>query len=468
MILERVNLLEMNGKKAKKLFLLMTVMLMAGSFVGEQSTVYAEKAPKLVLSADSITVIGCKKLNEKEIRRLLPELNNKEVRIGRLSKQIQLVKDSKAVDINTDFRIIGDNKYAVTVKVDEKKTDHVVVSTSNTGNEYTGKWRTNIGFSSSDISGRADTLGIFYVTSPSVKYHDDVRQAAIYYKTLFPNSGDTAYVSYSYSDVDMGTIGRAGALTLQATGKGTSWSTHYQRNFEYTSAHKKILDMGFDIKKYDNDHIYTLGGLDVSFLNKGQHFNTNTYSFTYIQADQWDNNFLSFTLGYTGNFHGDEEKFDNYRTGSDTNFHYYTASLNYQKVFKNNWILGADINGQFTRCNLLYSEQMGAGGANSVRGFNDRVCIADNGYKASLELYTPPIGKNQRIVFFTDFARLINNQPNFGELDNENIASIGIGYRMFGLNGWNVNIDYGHIIDDIEGRSSGYKLPWHVSVSKSF
>ena len=448
------------------IYIICVLSISAEFFVGGEIVEASSPASKLVLEVESVTVKGCKKLNEAEIRRLIPELNNKQIRIGRLSKQIQLVKDSKSVDIDADFQPVADGVFKLVVSVKELRTDMFSLSLSNTGNEYTGKWRANLGWISNDITGHGDKLGLFYVTSPTVHDHDDVRQAAVVYKMVFPKSGDTAFLSYSYSDVDMGTIGTMGALTMEATGRGWANGIHYQHNIEYTSAHKKILDFGYDFKKYDNAHSYHLSDI---ISNGGHKFSVNTGSITYMEVHRWDRQLFAGNIGFTFNFDGDQEKYEKYRHTSNANFKLWSAGLTYQACSKNNWIASIRLNGQYTRDSIIYSDQLGAGGSGTVRGFKDRCISADNGIIGNFEIYTPPVLKKSRFLFFVDYADLRNTTNNFSDFSRETIGSFGIGYRFYDeKSDLSISIDYAKVFDRVEKETRDNTRPWHVLISKSF
>lgn len=169
------------------------------------------------------------------------------------------------------------------------------------------------------------------------------------------------------------------------------------------------------------------------------------------------------------NLNGDVNTYDSYRSGSDSHFNIWQTGLSYQYRMPSDWISNFRLNGQYTKNNLLTTEQLGAGGMYSVRGFNERAISADNGYVGSLEFYTPELAKNQRIVFFTDFAHLFNNHANTGEFSQENIASAGIGYRYSNeKNGLAASVDYASIVKDIDNPANRDAKKWHVMVSKNF
>lgn len=100
----------------------------------------------------AVIVQGPGEASEATIRALLPELSRDTVNIRKLSQEIQSVNDTGGILLATEFTPAGAGAYRVTVKVEEKKSDHVRLSVSNTGTEYTGDWRTSLTYLNTNIS----------------------------------------------------------------------------------------------------------------------------------------------------------------------------------------------------------------------------------------------------------------------------------------------------------------------------
>lgn len=425
----------------------------------------AAAAVQLELPVESVEVSGCKRWRAADVLALVPELSKKSVNIKTLSKQIQIVNDGGVLNLNSDFQKTDSDAYHVVLTVEEKRSEGVVESLSNTGNRYTGDWRLTTSYMNANLTNHMDSFGMAYVTSPG--HWEDVKQVAAAYRMPLPKAAGSVYFTYSYSDVDMGTIANFGGLSMDATGKGHTYGVHYQQNLGYTSAHRQILDFGVDRKNYANQQTYSYGNRNL--LEDGLDFTVTTLSLTYMESLRMKGQALSYSLGYVTNVGGDSKVYTASRYGSATTFHVWQAGLNYQCRLPANWIGSFRLNGQYTRDNLLSTEQFGAGGMYSVRGFSERAISADNGYAGGVELYSPEIAKGQRVVLFTDFARLFNNRANAGEVNSENIASAGIGYRFANeKSGLAVSVDYAKVIDDIEGAKNQDGRKWHVTVNMRF
>lgn len=456
-------------KLSKTKQLVAAVMLGVGAMsvtsVAMPQTVYA--ASDVVLKVNSVTIEGVDGYKAEEVKRLLPEIKKSEINVTKLSKEIQLVNDSKSFKLTTEFQTAGEGVYNLVVKVTPVKTENGIIGVNNTGNEYTGEWRTSISYVDTDITNSGDTLGLAYVTSPN--HLSDVHQVGVSYKWLMPKLGDTAYISYSHSDVDMGTIASFGGVAdLTATGKGNSFGLHYQHNMKYTKAKKQILDFGIEHKKYNGDQIIHLPGGGSGVVSTYD-FNETLLSLSYVDISRWNNQAFSYNVGYVQNLNGDETAYNKYRMGATKNFKYIKAGANYQYRTASDWLFGVRANAQFTNDDLLGTEQLGAGGASSVRGFKERSASGDKGVVGNFEMYTPEMKgmPNQRFLMFFDVASLSNNHYNLIE-KSRNLSSVGIGYRMFDLNGLSVSLDYAKVINEGDVNMDRNYRPWSLNVSYKF
>lgn len=418
-----------------------------------------------VMEVSSVTIEGNQHWSEGMIRRMVPSLKESQIDVSELSRELQLVNDTNAAKLDADFQRQADGRYHLVVSVKENKAEHVAVNVNNSGDDYTGDWRMSTSYTNNNLTGRADNLGVAYVTSPG--HWDDVKQAAVVYRALLPQHGDSAYFTYSYSDVDLGQIVNFGGLGISATGRGHTLGAHYQHNFKYTQARKNFMDVGLDYKHYNNAQDYRYAGQNL--LHDGVDFEVTTASASYVDIIRRDHDFFAWSLGYTGNINGNQEKFNEYRYGSDKQFNLLKASFNYQCRIPSDWIFGLRMNGQYTKDNVVTTEQIGAGGMTSIRGFKERVASADKGYVGSFEIYTPEFAKHQRFVIFNDFGHLVNNNSYNGELTSENLASYGLGYNYYDKdNGWFGTLSYAKIYDDLDSYQSHAHRPWQVSLTKQF
>ena len=415
-----------------------------------------------------LVITGNKRHSDEEIKRLVPEATRPLVRTGKLSRQLSLLNDGQVMRIDSAFTPIGNDEYRLTLVVEEIKNDKFAVSVNNTGNKYTGNWRMALSWLNTDITKNGDALGLAYTTSPG-EHFSDVQQVGLTYKTIFPSSGDSMYFAYSYSNVDMGEIGSFGPLSIEATGKGHTASLHYQRNLLFSRAHRQILDFGFDYKKYENAQSYLFKALGLPNIDNENNYDVGTFSTNYYDITRNERDAFSWNVGWTTNLFGDQDDYDRIRWGSDKNFNIFRVGAGYQYTTKNDWIFGVSAGAQWTPNDLIQSEQFGAGGIGSVRGFKERVATGDNGFGGSLEIYTPKYIRDSRFVIFLDGAWLSNNSVNPGEVGNRHISSWGLGYRYGSEKlGLYASIDYAHPMSYGGIDNSDARHPWTFTLTKTF
>lgn len=450
---------------------LTALVLSAVSVFALTGSLQAEAAADTLKVAD-VVIEGVDGYKAEEVKRLLPEIEKSDVDVSRLSKQIMLVNDGKAFKVNTNFKSQGNGTYQLVVTVEDLKDESVTVGISNTGNDATGNWRANVSYVNRDVTQSGDTLGVTYGTS--LNHMRDVHQASLVYKWSLPRLGDSAYISavYSDSDANFDNILNVGNINMHSDGEYKDFGAHYQHNFKYTSYKKQILDVGLNYRNYSGQSELILGGTPVPGTRPVD-VSESVLSANYYDVTRQQNQAFSFNVGIVRNLNGDKAAYTAYRGGAkvvaDDKFTIFKAGVNYQYKTNSDWVLGARVNAQYTRNNLTALEQLGAGGANSVRGFREHVASGDKGVLGSFEVYTPEFAKNQRFLLFTDMAKLSNNEYNIGE-KSRTLSSWGIGYRFLGQqdNGLNVSLDYALPIAKGDLDMSKNNRRWNLNVSYQF
>ena len=123
------------------------------------------------------------------------------------------------------------------------------------------------------------------------------------------------------------------------------------------------------------------------------------------------------------------------------------------------WMGGASVItkfvGQVANGNLLPSEQLGIGGADSVRGYEERAENGSEGFLASLELRTPsfslahdfldtnsPFNDQTQLAAFFDYGSVTNNHLITGEPRSIELDSAGLGLHMLSGPDQNLRLDF--------------------------
>ena len=134
--------------------------------------------------------------------------------------------------------------------------------------------------------------------------------------------------------------------------------------------------------------------------------------------------------------------------------------------------------GQLSNGNLVSSEQLGAGGENSVRGYNERAVNGSEGVLFSQEwrspsfnmarfLFDEDVGDQTQFLTFWDLGSVSDNKTPLNSPSSSQLSSVGLGVR-YGLgNSFNLQGDYGWQLLKAPGAASLGSLA-HVALTMSY
>jgi len=127
------------------------------------------------------------------------------------------------------------------------------------------------------------------------------------------------------------------------------------------------------------------------------------------------------------------------------------------------------VTGQVASQRLLWSEMLGFGGYDSIRGYDQRSFNADMGYVTNLEFGpqtwfwgSPGEPKSLRAFGFFDYGggRVLDPQP--GDFVSDTLASVGAGARLAWSDRLSARFDYGIGLSDIPASSNEHRA--HIGV----
>jgi hemolysin activation/secretion protein len=144
--------------------------------------------------------------------------------------------------------------------------------------------------------------------------------------------------------------------------------------------------------------------------------------------------------------------------------------------------------GQYSSDRLNPSEEFAVGGWNTVRGYDERVVIGDNGWIISNELRTPPWSPKGRLGYvsmdnvlgleggrdelqflaFFDYGaiRLIDPVPSDGTDPDKTLYSVGLGVRYIVDRHLSFRFDYGFPLTEKDINENNSRA--HIGVLLSF
>ncbi len=411
---------------------------------------------KIVVPVEKVEIIGNERLSENNIRIILPELYKNKVSIHKLAQQLQMANESGAASFHADFHDGSEpGKLAVTLTVKEGKHQYTSINIANTGNEYTGDWRSTINYINTNLSGRLDSLGVAWVTG--LDHFNKVQQGAFSYRWFQPGDMSSWNISGGYAKADLGNVSPdelKGILDYTAKGESYNISARYQHYLAYTSRERDSWTVGLDYQRSVGRYGYTFYSTTPYSDSWVQDYRVTTASLSFQHLDRGPQHVFYWDAGFMGNLDSGGAVYQAVTPGCADRFTLIKGNLLYQYRTNSNWIFGTRWQGQYTRQHLVSLAQLGAGGQYTVRGFEERALSADYGIIGSLEIYTPEICKGLRLVAFSDFAAMANNNnANSISFAREKFASAGLGLRYTDENsGLSISLDYAKILNDVSYR----------------
>jgi hemolysin activation/secretion protein len=346
------------------------------------------------------------------------------------------------------------------------------VSLDNTGNEETGMYRTGFSFQNANLFDRDHVLTMQYITSP--RNINDVEVYGIGYRIPLYGPGDSIDLVAGYSTVNSGTVQNL----FDVSGQGSIYAFRYNHNFSKLGDFEHRLVYGLDYRAYRN--LVTPVGGGFNFVpDITVHPATLTYSGLLRRQEGDINAYLGYAQNIPGGNDGTEENFKASRTDARAAYRIWRLGGIFTRNFLKDWQFRLKMDAQYSRDALIAAEQFGLGGAESIRGFNERYTSNDKGYRSSWEIYTPDRGglpgfENAKLRFlgFYDTGHLSRNSPQPGELLHVSLDSVGVGMRMSYGNNFTVKADFAQVLHDGTqlGTEAGrtHANRWHISMGYVF
>ena len=150
-----------------------------------------------------------------------------------------------------------------------------------------------------------------------------------------------------------------------------------------------------------------------------------------------------------------DEAFSTARGGASASYAVATLSVQRGLALEHGWEFNSRGSLQMSTANLLSSEQLGVGGAATVRGFSESVFAGDEGFVFGNDLVAPPLrqrfsimGKQfvpleTRFLAFYDAAHVRSKHGFALDAKYRPLASTGLGMRMIWANNFSLTFDYG-------------------------
>ena len=269
------------------------------------------------------------------------------------------------------------------------------------------------------------------------------------------------------SDSNVATVNGTSVL-----GKGHSVGLRGTYTVPDTGAWWHTLSLGVDFK--DNEEVTRLGNAGDTVPLKYAPITLAYAGFTQTERGQLGINAAlvagtrSF-LGYGSNW----EQFDYKRYKASPSFLLLKGDTSGTYNFKGNAQLAWRLAAQITDSPLVSSEQIAAGGMNSVRGYLSAESTGDYGVVGSVELRTPPLDffggvvEDWRVYAFVDAGQVRLREPLPEQDSRFSLASVGLGTSFRLARRVSGRLDLGYPLKDGQ-RTERHDPRLNFSVTASY
>ncbi len=399
-----------------------------------------------------VELSGHKAFSAENLRGSLPALQEgRTPEVRRIDAQIQMANENPAKNVQVLLQP-GAQPGEVVAKVEVQEGDLLRATgrVDNTGGQSIGRWRAAIGLQHANLWGRDHVGALELQTAP-----EDTRAVAVLsgsYRMPFYGRAMALDVYGAVSNVDAGTVGTA-AGDLSFSGQGAivgarlGWYLPRRGNVD-----QRLL-AGIELREYDNE--CTIAGLPngaCSTAGASVSVQPASLSYTAQAAGEWR---WGFSIGLHANLaaggsHGAAADFEAVRPGSQRRYALWRAS-GQLAVPAGEWgSLAARVALQASGKPLIPGELFGIGGAQSVRGFEERELAGDSGLSLSLEAVSANAagrfewlkGTDLRALLFAD-AGFVANQGDSDCLAGRSdcrMGSLGLGLRA-SRGAWQMRLD---------------------------
>lgn len=438
-----------------------------------------------------IVVEGSKYFDEANIRASLPLLQPGQApNIFQISDNLRLANENPAKQTTVLLRGgAEEGQVDAVARVADERPNKISLTLDNTGTEQTGLFRLGLGYQHANMFNRDHVLNAQYVTAPNdndrtnrlgLYPNKNVMIVGLQYRIPLYRRGDTLEFSAGYSNVNSGVV----ANLFNISGSGTIVAARYNQNLQKTGDLEHKLSYGLDWRAY-RSQVTQIGVAGFGLVpDVTVHPVTVTYAGAYRKSESETSFYVSASQNLpggndagTGAFQGDTSAVPvrpPARADSDPRYLVARWGFNHNRALPRDWQFRWGMSGQVTRDMLISGEQFGIGGSDSVRGFLEREIINDNGFRGTLELYSPdfggsvPIsGARLRALMFYDWGALRRMRPAVLEMHGQHISSAGLGLRFSRGTNFSLRLDAARVIDKggLQGRGD---MRVHASLAYIF
>ncbi len=399
-----------------------------------------------------VELSGHKAFAPENIRASLPALQEgRTPEVRRIDAQIQMANENPAKTLQVLLQPGAQpGEVVAKVGVEEGPVLRTTGRLDNTGGKSIGRWRAALGLQHANLWGRDHIGALELQTAPENASAVAVLSGS--YRVPFYAQAMALDVYGAISNVDAGTVGTA-AGDLSFSGQGAIVGARVSAYLPRLGNVDQRLFAGVELREYDNE--CTITGLPTGACGSaGASVSVQPASLVYTAqaAGEWR---WGLSLGLHANLaaggsHGSATDFEAVRPGSQRRYAVWRASGQLAVPVAEWGTLAARVALQAAGKPLIPGELFGVGGAQSVRGFEERELSGDSGVSLSLEALSTNWagsldwlkGGELRALLFAD-AGFVANQGDSACLAGRSdcrMGSLGVGLRA-GRGAWQTRLD---------------------------
>lgn len=356
--------------------------------------------------------------------------------------------------------------------VNDRLPLRVYVGVDNTGNDFTGNNRLFAGINWGNVFGTDQILSYQYTADDQfsrLQSHTGYYQIPLPWKNMLTFYGGYSSINAKF---DLAGINLDRFLNNGYSGQ---LSMRYEVPFNTQPSLTHEFTWGVDWKTLNNAIIFNEVSINPHKVNLFQA--VAAYSLGY-KTDPLRIGLDLEVYGNPGQWLPDQSNSDysSIRPYAKNVYMYGRGLFEVLWNFSNPLLFFFQLRGQTATTNLLPSEQLGIGGATSVRGYKERQLNADNGLILNVEMQTNPmsvfnyfgyrrkIDQLQVLIFF-DYGLANVHKVSLGEKKTENIYSIGPGLR-YSINPYLfVRCDYGWQLHHLAQTGPHQRIHFYTSLA---
>jgi hemolysin activation/secretion protein len=334
-----------------------------------------------------VEVTGQRQYSLENVRASLPSLQEgRTPNVRRIDAEIQIANENPAKTVQVLLQPgSAPGEVAAAVTVEEQPVARWSARLDNTGGAQVGRWRAALGWQHANMLGRDHVLALEVQTAPE----DTSAVASVSGSWRMPLYGRAlaADVYGAWSNVDVSRLGTGLGGDLAFTGKGVIVGGRLSAYLPRLGNIDQRASVGLELRDYRNS--CSLG--QQAGVCDSVSVHPLTLGYTAQAASDWRWG-VGLTLSHNlalGGSHGGKADFAAVREGAQRRYTVLRANAQLGLPLAEQWQLQARASAQWTDTPLVAGEMFGAGGAQSVRGYEERELSGDTGLTLGLDVVGP-------------------------------------------------------------------------------